>query len=132
MIKEKRMKYLKTYPSLLVLLISLFAMPQVALAQLEAVTANPLLVSGVIHSINVDLGEIVVDGKPYTFDPTKVSLIDTNNIAITPAELKANLSVVITLTDPSSTVITVIQLQRNLFIPSEESVVADQSLTIEQ
>ncbi len=123
------MKHLSLHRYLLVLLISLLSIPFAALATLDTPVTekNPLLVNGVIHSIKFDTGEIVVDGIPYTFDPTTVGLIDSNNLSIKSADLQAGLPVVMTLSAPDSTVITAIQLGRDLFVPAEDSIMAEQT-----
>lgn len=122
------MKQLSVHRYFLLLLFSLLMIPFAALATLETPASenNPLSINGVIHSIQFESGEIVVDGAPYTFDPTTVGLIDSNNVAITAADLQAGLPVVMIRSAPDSNVITAIQLGRDLFVPAENSIVADQ------
>ncbi len=118
----------------LILLLSLLSIPLSALATVNTSTMlrDPLLVNGVIHSINFTAGQIIVDGTPYTFEPTTVVLVDSNNISITPTDLQAGLPVTMTLSAPDSTVITAIQLGRDLFVPAEDSIMAEQTPVSEE
>jgi hypothetical protein len=123
------MQTLRTWNYLLVLLISLLSTPFAALAvdQAQSTITNANQINGVIHSVDLELGKIVIDGNEYTFDLNNVSLIDSNNLAASTSDLQPGLPVAITLDTADNKVITVIQLQRDPFIPAEESIMADKT-----